>query len=110
MDTIYIAGPMRGYPRFNFDAFDAAEKELAGKGYNALSPHRMELDHGFDPSKSLDANGFDLKEAVRRDVEAIIAADAVYMLKGWEQSAGATAEFHIARWLDKEIIFEKLDE
>lgn len=97
---------MRGYPRYNFEAFEAAEMGLIKLGYNVLSPHRMDLDLGFNPEQSLEANNFSVNDAVRRDVEAIIASDCVYMLAGWEHSTGAMAEWAIAKWLGRTIIYQ----
>lgn len=98
---LYIAGPMRGYDRFNFDAFEAACLDLERRGYSVISPHRMDLEAGFDPCGTLD--GFDLHGAIRRDIEAIIATDAIALLPGWESSMGAKAEKSVAEWLDRLI-------
>ena len=35
---VYLAGPMRGLPRYNFDAFDRAAKYLREDGYAVFSP------------------------------------------------------------------------
>jgi nucleoside 2-deoxyribosyltransferase len=101
--TVYVAGPMRGFPRYNFDAFESAEQSLAARGFNVISPHRLDLQVGFNPDQSLDANGFSIEDAVRRDVEAMIASDALVLLPGWEQSIGANAERGIALWLGKPV-------
>jgi len=37
MPSIYIAGPMTGYPEFNFPAFDAARDYLE-RDWNVISP------------------------------------------------------------------------
>ena len=47
--TVYIAGPMRGYPRFNFDAFDAAQSHLESLGYRVISPAALDREVGFNP-------------------------------------------------------------
>ena len=99
MTTYYLAGPMRGYPRFNFDAFELAEADLQGRGFAVISPHRMDLDIGFNPdSDSLE--GFDLKDCIRRDTEAILKSDGLVFLSDWKRSKGAVAERGIAKWLD----------
>ncbi len=95
---------MRGYPRFNFDRFEAAMLDLQELGYEVISPHRMDLDLGFDPDRSLEDNVFDVEDAVRRDVEAIIRADAIVLLEGSDKSTGATAERWIAKWLGRPVI------
>lgn len=97
--SCYLAGPMRGYPRYNFDAFEAAEQDLQSRGYKIVSPHRMDLDVGFDPNGGLEH--FDLSECVRRDANAIIDTECVIFLEGWERSKGARAEKTIAEWLGR---------
>lgn len=97
---------MAGHDRYNFDAFESACKWLEAAGYDVLSPHRMDLKAGFDPDQSLDINRFSMVEAIKRDVEAICVADSIYMLKGWECSPGATAEWAIARALEKPMYYQ----
>jgi hypothetical protein len=100
---IYLAGPMRGIPEFNFPAFYAAEERLKGMGYEVFNPARRDNDkHGTDISKgnedgSLEVaaaqHGFNLREALGADLAWICAeADGIALLPGWEKSKGATAE------------------
>ena len=108
---------MRGRYLYNFPAFDRAKARLVNAGNEVISPADLDRDLGLDPKKlPVDHNfgeipeGFDLAEAARRDLEAIIASDAIFLLDGWEESKGALAELYIARWLGKEIIYETLPE
>ena len=101
MKTIYIAGPMRGYPRYNFDAFYEAEEALCLE-YHTINPARMDEAHGFNPDRDEVTPGM-MSEFFDRDIAAIKRADAIALLPGWIKSKGATAEAHIARWLGKEI-------
>lgn len=116
-ETVYIAGPMRGYAAFNFPAFMAAEERLAGAGWRVLNPARMDNEtYGGDVSKdnltgseetAAAQYGFSIREALGRDAQAITQeADAVYMLKGWEGSTGAQAEWALARALGLRIMYE----
>jgi len=113
--SIYIAGPMRGKPFFNFPAFDAAHDKLEDEGWNAISPADMDREHGFDALdmepdsdwNDLSQVPFTIDECMERDLEAIKNADAIYMLKGWQNSTGAQAEYWCARWRGKEILFEE---
>jgi len=111
MSVIYIAGPMRGYKHYNFPAFDAAKKELESDGSTVISPADLDRDSGFDETNfpedwdwGTTASSFPLKDAARRDVDAIFDSDAIYLLDGWQDSTGANAELALARWLGLEII------
>lgn len=111
--TIYIAGPMRGIPRFNFPNFDATRSKLQMMGYNVISPADEDRAIGFDPwALPMDTDwtrpellGFDMDAAMRRCFEAIMRSDAIYMLPGWESSKGATAERAIAEWRGLEVLY-----
>ncbi|MEM9588988.1 MAG: DUF6378 domain-containing protein [Planctomycetota bacterium] len=96
--TYYLAGPMRGYDRFNFDAFEQAAKELRYHGYQVLSPAEADLEMGFDPDDENALDGFSLDDAIIRDLEMILTAEAIVCLPGHRKSRGATAERAIAAW------------
>ncbi len=98
----YIAGPMRGYPEFNFPAFFSAEEELLEVGLDVFNPARYDVETGFDPAAPLPA-GYDMRETAARDLAELLACDAIYMLLGWKYSAGATAERAVALWVGLEI-------
>jgi hypothetical protein len=95
--TCYIAGPMTGYPRFNFDAFDAARDVLLGDGFNVISPADLDREMGFDPDIN-EVTPMLIDEMQRRDVDAIFKCDMVFVLDGWEKSRGARAEISLANW------------
>lgn len=100
--SCYLAGPMRGYPRYNFDAFTAAAKDLRAKGIDVISPHEMDLGMGFDPDiQETDISPEFVNECVRRDVDAIIKQESVVFLPNFQHSVGATAELAVARWLNR---------
>jgi len=100
---IYVAGPMRGLPYFNFPAFHEAADKLRSLGHDVFSPAERDNDrHGKDISAGNVAgceavaaaeHGFNLREALAEDLEFICwHADAIALLPGWERSKGATAE------------------
>jgi hypothetical protein len=116
MKKVYIAGPMRGIPEFNFPAFFAAEDKLRAGGYQTFNPARRDNErHGADISKgnatgdvsqAAEKHGFNLRHALGHDLAYICAeADAVYMLPGWESSKGATAERAAAIALGLDVIY-----
>ena len=105
MRSIYIAGPMTGYPEFNFPAFDAARDYLE-RDWNVISPADMDRELGFDAAVDEVTAEF-LRDAMRRDINAIMAVDAVYALAGWEQSKGASAEVALAEWRGIPVYYEE---
>lgn len=94
---------MSGYDQFNFPAFHAAAQDLRSKGYIVLSPAEKDEESGFDATlNSLD--GFDWKAAFSWDLLAIIEADAVVVLPGWEKSKGANIEVAAALFMKMNVI------
>lgn len=116
--NIYVAGPMRGRPEFNFPAFDAASKRLREQGHTVFAPNEKDIDRhdGVDISvgnltgsidQASSQHGFSLREALRDDMVWICEhADAIYLLDGWQDSKGAAAELALAEALGLEVIFE----
>ena len=102
--TVYIAGPRRGYPRYNFDEFYRAEADLLAMGFNPINPARIDEEQGFDPDDAQQIIPPSMvQEFVWRNIELIIQADGLCLLPGWDRSVGATAEYWLARGLSKRI-------
>ena len=100
---IYLAGPMRGKPNFNFPAFFAAAARLLADGHEVFSPAERDNEkYGTDISKdnpdgrediAASQHGFNFREALGADLAWICAeADAVALLPDWITSKGVTAE------------------
>lgn len=114
MMKIYLAGRMRGIPKFNFPAFFAAADALRQKGHTVFNPAERDVNlHGEalmdnptgDVSKIDPALNFSLRHALAADTQFIcLEADAIALLPGWEQSKGATAEHALAVALGHEVI------
>lgn len=104
---LYLAGPMRGYPEFNFPAFHAGAAHLRALGHEVFSPAEKDIErHGTDisagnatGSEALASkdHGFDLRVALADDLAWICAhAEGIALLRGWRGSTGAQAEYHTA--------------
>jgi len=115
---IYVAGPMRGIPFFNFPAFHAAAANLRAQGHIVFSPAERDIEaHGTDISKGNVAgdealaaalHGFNLREALCDDLKFIcLKADAIALLPGWEKSKGAKAEYATAKALGLKVLLIK---
>ena len=104
--TIYISGKMTGCKNYNFLNFFRAERHLKKLGWNVINPAR----ESWHLLKKLNAKKFSdipLIEFIREDSKNIIEkSDAIYMLKGWEYSTGANAEFHLAKWKGIKIYYQ----
>jgi hypothetical protein len=116
--SVYVAGPMTGYPEFNFPAFNTVAARLRGEGWIVYNPAEKESEKGLDDEarKTGDAklaieNGFDFREVYMWDINKVINSDAIYMLPGWENSPGACGEHAVAvamrrHYPDYQIIYE----
>ena len=103
---IYIAGPMRGYPKSNFPAFYIAAKKLRKDGWTVLSPAEADKkEDGFDENTG--ENSKSMQHYLRRDTQMICEATTIYLLRGWEKSEGATLEYMMAHYIGLEILYEK---
>lgn len=101
--TLYIAGPMSGYPEFNFPAFFDAQLELERAGFIVFNPASKEQERELDQQAyavgdhvKAAEEGFNFRECYLWDVSKVIEADGIYMLKGWQYSPGAVGEHAVA--------------
>jgi hypothetical protein len=101
---IYIAGPMRGKPLFNFPAFDKARDELIEQGHEPVSPADIDREHGFDEHAPVEV---DVRECLKRDCVALLDCEAVALLPGWEDSMGARAEAMLAAAVGMDVYLIK---
>lgn len=112
---VYLAGPMRGYPEFNFPAFYAAAAKLRAEGYTVFNPAEKDNEtYGADISQgnatgnelqAVKEHGFSLRDALHADLTYICKeADAIALLPGWRLSKGANAEYATALALSLEVI------
>lgn len=112
---IYLAGPMRGIPKFNYPAFHSASKKLREDGHDVFSPAERDLErdgkdwgseHGDGDLAAAQANGFCLRTALGDDLAWICSeAEAVALLPGWEKSKGASAEKATAEALGLKVMY-----
>jgi Domain of unknown function (DUF4406) len=104
---IYLAGPMRNKPNFNFPAFDYAAEKLRVDGHTVFSPaerdriaYGKEVENNPTGDESKAPPGCTINDCMAADCEWICRnADAIALLPGWEVSAGATAELALAKAL-----------
>src|SRR4051812_1422150 len=94
---------MRGIPKHNFPAFDAAAAEWRCAGWEVISPAEIDqkLD-GFDGTNAEKEAPFTV--AMRRDIEAILTCDAIAFLPGWERSVGSRIEYTVAQAIGLQLL------
>lgn len=114
---IYLAGPMRGIPNFNFPEFKRYAAILRADGHVVFNPaERDEEEFGEVICPSGDENdfaklvGFDSGISIARncflaDTNWICRfADAIALMPGWEKSRGALAEKALCEAIGLEVI------
>lgn len=89
----YIAGPMSGIPNCNRLAFCQAARELKQAGDTVLNPATL-------------PDGLTQAEYMCICLSMLQCADKIYMLNGWQESAGACAEYGLARKLRLRLMFQ----
>lgn len=103
---LYVAGPMTGIENYNFPAFDAAAKRLAELGHDPLNPADFDRARGYVTEKDgvvETTSSFSLEAALSMDFAAIISAQGIVLLPGWETSRGAQKERRVAEDLGRKI-------
>jgi hypothetical protein len=104
---IYLAGPMRGVPNFNFPAFDYAAEILRAQGHIVFSPadrdreaYGAEVEDNTTGDESKAPAGCTIRDCMLADTRWICRyADAIALLPGWESSYGACAELALGKAL-----------
>ena len=113
---VYLAGPMRDIPEFNFPAFMDAAKRLRAAGFEVFNPaERDESEFGKVSEPTGDEHEFakivglttmDLRRnCFLADTNWICRyADGIVLLPGWDDSKGARAELALSEALGLEVI------
>lgn len=95
---LYLAGPMRGYSKHNFPAFDAAAAHLRSFGHEVFNPADHDREIGFS-EETVEVPPETLSAMMRWDLARVMEVDAVVFLPGWQKSRGACAERTVAHYL-----------
>ena len=103
---VYIAGPMRGKINKNRKAFQRAEDHLLRqKIWEPVNPCKIdeanELLYDENPN-----DGQLIRELMKRDIDELYTCSSIYMLRGWEKSAGARAEHAFAVAISQPIMYQ----
>lgn len=88
---VYIAGAITNNPNYK-EQFKAAEEMLIAAGYAVINPCKND--------------GFEYREYINMGLCELMHCDAIYLLKGYENSTGATLEHDYARTVGLIVIKE----
>lgn len=113
MKKLYIAGPMTGYPKYNYPAFFRAE-DLLKKDWRVISPARlavcMWVNHrlidnfeSWEQYIDITAPKIPERDYKRTNIAELSCCDAICFLPGWKFSKGSKEELFIAKILALEI-------
>lgn len=93
---VYISGGITGIDDF-YNNFEKAEMYLTSIGYKVINPAKInnELPDNITYEQYMDI-----------DFAMLRAADAIYMLDGWQKSLGANRELGFAMGLGLNIFYE----
>lgn len=83
---VYIAGPMRGLPNLNKDAFYIAERNWRKAGWLVVNPAKLDST----------ADDMTFAGCMRRDIKKITVCHALAILPGIEESEGGNIEEFIS--------------
>lgn len=86
--VLYLTGPRLGLPDLNRPAFERAARALRALGFAVLTP-------------SADDTEDDVMASLSRDADALLGADAVVLLPGWESGPACRVEVALATALLK---------
>lgn len=92
---VYIAGAITDNPNYK-EQFKAAEERLRAAGHAVINPCKNE--------------GFTYREYINMGLCELMHCDAIYLLKGYDQSTGAVLELDYARSVGLEVMSEAAEE
>lgn len=94
---IYLSGPMKGYTDSNYPRFMEVAERLRAQGHFVYNPAEY-------PHEGLHET-FPLRDAFAEYCNFIcLEADSIYLLEGWENSLGVSAELALAKNCKLEVV------
>jgi len=89
--SLYLSGPMRGFPLHNYPLFNEVANKLRQQGYEVVNPAEISTE------------GVPRETCMLRDLKVLLGCESVAVLPGWEMSPGAGVEVATAWALNKPL-------
>ena len=97
-NRIYISGPITGY--------DIEERRKAFKKVQLYLEQECGFKRTFNPMENgLPANAH-RSEHIREDLKQLLKCTSIYLMRGWEKSAGCQLEFQTATQIGLTVMLE----
>ena len=94
---IYLSLPISGYDLDERrETALSMEVRLRGAGYDVFNP----MENGLPPTATTN-------EHMKRDLEALLTCDAIFLMRGWNRSAGCKCELDVAVAIGIDVMFEE---
>lgn len=91
---LYISGPMRGRPGYNYGTFNEVEECLYRWRGSIAGTDDFTV---INPAKNFDGDtSLDIATYMTRDLQQVLEADGIVLLPGWRDSEGAKLEVRVA--------------
>lgn len=100
MKTVYLSGPMTGYPEYNYPAFNKLEQDI-----KQLDPTITVI----NPTQTGVQPNWEWNDYLRHDLLLLLNGkpDVIVTLDNWEGSRGAKLEVHVAQQLGIRVVNHK---
>ena len=109
---IYISGKMgeKTLSKATKEKFAQAEERMKNDGWSVFNPAGADFQEALNEHLAYLRSRRNLRneagEVLVWDMGAIARCDAIYMLKDWRDSPGATAEYYFAKAIGIKILYE----
>lgn len=101
-EKFYLAGPMTGYPDYNWNKFKDATKRLREQlNFEIVSP--VEITDEMGGQRKFIEDTEHQKKVWGKLIEEIESCDGIVLMEGWQKSTGAKRELKIALENDKQV-------
>jgi hypothetical protein len=92
---VYISGPITGIDNYQ-ENFAKVEGQLCAEGFEVVNPIKV----------CADMKNNNWCDYMKADIIALVGCDAIYAMRGWKESKGATIEINLAKSLGMMVVEE----